>query len=132
MKTTLTIILALIVSAGMAQFKKHLRKDSVQKISTLTGLPAGPFKPIDITYWHAFSFPDSTRADTVRCWFKEVDFSGPVVFKIVKGQAILATDDYPEERWQYGYVIKGQIFVSYLYSDRKTKVTNHVLYSFEK
>jgi hypothetical protein len=87
------------------------------------------------------------KLDTVACWFKEVIISittGTSRIKIVNGKwySDFMADTTIRERWQHGYKVglpypiitfNGErIEDTYLYSDRKTKVTNRVIYSFER
>lgn len=67
----------------------------------------------------------SAKADTVGCWFKELRRT-----RYSYGWFRATKDSTLREVWQHGYMIKGQNVV-YLYSDKKTKVKNRVVDSFE-
>ena len=67
----------------------------------------------------------SAKADTVGCWFKELRRT-----KYSYGWFRSTKDSTLKEVWQHGYMVKGPSVV-YLYSDRKTKVKNRIVDSFE-
>ena len=65
------------------------------------------------------------KADTVGCWFKELRRT-----RYSYGWFRATKDSTLREVWQHGYMVKGQTVV-YLYSDKKTKVKNRIVDSFE-
>ena len=65
------------------------------------------------------------KADTVGCWFKELRRT-----RYSYGWFRSTKDSTLREVWQHGYIVKGQSVV-YLYSDKKTKVKNRIVDSFE-
>jgi hypothetical protein len=66
------------------------------------------------------------KTDTVGCWFKELRRT-----KYSYGWFRSVKDSTLREVWQHGYMIKGPT-VGYLYSDKKTRVKNRVVDSFEQ
>jgi hypothetical protein len=68
----------------------------------------------------------ASKTDTVGCWFKELRRT-----KYSYGWFRSVKDSTLREVWQHGYMIKGQS-VAYLYSDKKTRVKNRVVDSFEQ
>lgn len=67
----------------------------------------------------------STKTDTVGCWFKELRRT-----RYSYGWFRSTKDSTIKEIWQHGYMIKGPNVV-YLYADKKTKVKNRIVDSFE-
>ncbi|WCT14513.1 hypothetical protein [Mucilaginibacter jinjuensis] len=67
----------------------------------------------------------SAKADTVGCWFKELRRT-----RYSYGWFRSTKDSTLREVWQHGYMVKGSTVV-YLYSDKKTKVKNRIVDSFE-
>jgi hypothetical protein len=68
----------------------------------------------------------ASKTDTVGCWFKELRRT-----KYSYGWFRSVKDSTLREVWQHGYMIKGPT-VAYLYSDKKTRVKNRVVDSFEQ
>lgn len=103
----------------------------------------------DIKNFHFNNTQYSTiqKLDTVRCWFKEAVVtvqSHPATGLYRIGDSLYVkfkTDSTITECWQHGYVVRNQIgiflnnqridYEYFLYAD-KTKVTNHVIYYFER
>ncbi len=67
----------------------------------------------------------SAKADTVGCWFKELRRT-----RYSYGWFRSTKDSTLREVWQHGYMVKGSNVV-YLYADKKTKVKNKIVTSFE-
>jgi hypothetical protein len=67
----------------------------------------------------------SAKADTIGCWFKELRRT-----RYSYGWFRSTKDSTLREVWQHGYMIKGESVV-YLYADKKTKVKNRIVDSFE-
>jgi hypothetical protein len=67
----------------------------------------------------------SAKADTVGCWFKELRRT-----KYSYGWFRSTKDSTIKEVWQHGYKVKGPNVI-YLYADKKTKVKNRIIDSFE-
>jgi uncharacterized protein YhfF len=123
MKTILTILLAFTVSAGMAQSKT----DTVLFDKYSTTVASSSKEPHKVI-----------KLDTERCWFKELD---------IRLCRCLGAGDTIIEHWRHGYQVIETLnsvhwvsdtqFINdtelafYLYSDRKTKVTNKIIYSFK-
>jgi hypothetical protein len=119
MKTILTICLIFLYSIGMAQKSYTI---------ILTG---------NITCSNTSIAP---LLDTIPCWFKEIIINHGDMDTIgTNGYNNL--NNAVQEFWQHGYKVCGNHSVYfnspnyvfyYLYADRKTKVTNHVIYSIIK
>lgn len=138
-KSTLTLLLVLCLFSVKAQSKK----DSIKVLPQFGGGKVA----IDTTFWSkGFSImpyynTPSFKSDTVKCWFKEMrfkywwydqwrecretdrafDINGRVI-EVIPYEVITAG---------YSYTIN-QIRSEYLYYDRKTKVTNTVIYSIPR
>jgi len=89
--------------------------------------------------------PYTLKWDTSKVWFKEVSFqSDGGHLELIRDTIAIRIDSIPVERWTKGYIVKpiidgmyeswGQEYpqTEYLYFDRKTKVTNMVIYSIER
>lgn len=118
MKTTLTILLTLFTVTVWGQ---HKDGDTVW------------FRPTDI-------YNNKPVYDTTKCWLKELE---------VRQCRCLGIGDTIIEHWQQGFQVTERVSpiqiesafyrggtiskpVCYLYSDRKTKVTNQVIYSIAR
>lgn len=124
MKNTLTIAFALIVSASFAQ-KKDLQ-------GTATTMQ------IDTNQLGSYGYNEVVKVikrDTQSVWFKE---------SVIQLCRCLGKGDTVIEHWRHGWIVINTMSNyywdgdrrhnvkedgDYLYSDRKTKVTNHILYS---
>lgn len=104
MKKLITSVVLLLTAFNLLAQTNPLLYNAEAMPNTIPGTLTMPYTAIKI--------------DTVACWFKE--------FTIV--------NDKPFENWIKGYTISNNrsVFVEYLYADRKTRVTNPVIYSITK
>lgn len=110
----LIILSLLLISIGV---KAQTNPDSVWAHSNLNSVPLGYYPALKI--------------DTVECWLKEAVYVKWFYTNYIEcdkkdAQTVL-------EVWVKGYVISNNrsAFVEYLNTDRKTRITNKVLYSLE-
>lgn len=118
----------------------NAHKKGLTGLTTLTSIDTGIYRQL-------FYFSDINVVDTIKCWFKEAQiviynlgYECPVgkdCFVINPGDTTMV------EHWQHGYIIRKQNStailtldkwvedLTFLYADRKTVVTNHVLYYIE-
>lgn len=127
MKPLLTIVLTCIGLVGIGQqYNPHRHVDSSGVWYDFRGLSSDmPSTLNSITLIQP-------HIDTVACWFKEVVFK--TYIKGLHQWVECDSSGTPFEQWQRGYSIKSSdsISVTYLYSDRKTKVKNTVTYSIAR
>lgn len=119
MKKTFTITLILLgcmTAMGQTKPKEYIGETMP---NSMMGTVTTPYLAIKI--------------DTVSCWFKDIIISkAPMDTAITNGH--LNLNNAVLELWQHGYSISNNrsIRVEYLYADRKTRVTNTVIYSITK